>query len=177
MSHYWYIVNTLSGYESKVAKTIRDEAIKRGVSDAFEDIVIPTENVSEFKKGKKVDSVKKIFPGYILVKMDLNDTTWSLVKQVPNVAKFLGVGNRPARIAENEVKRVLQQVADGMIVKECQASYEMAEVVKIIDGPFETFAGVVEDVDQERKRLKVLVSIFGRDTPVELEFKQVEKIK
>lgn len=172
----WYIINTVSGHEARVARAIRAEAEKAGIVDLFQDVVVPTESVSEIKKGKKVQSTKNIFPGYVLLKMELNDITWGLVKRIPNVAKFLGAGGKPAKISEEEADRILKQIEDGQVVREIQGSYEASESVKIIDGPFETFTGVIEVVDQERRRLKVLVSILGRETPVELEFSQVEKI-
>jgi transcriptional antiterminator NusG len=173
----WYIVNTLSGYEQKVAKAIRDTAEQRGVSSSFEDIIVPVENVTELRKGKKVTAAKKIFPGYILIKMELNDLTWNIVKSTPRVAGLLGSSGKPLPVPEAEVKRVLKQVEEGAVTKEIEVSYDINETVKIIDGPFETFTGMIEEVDVEKKRLKVLVSIFGRSTPVELEFHQVEKFK
>lgn len=172
----WYIINTLSGYEQKVAKTIRETAEQKGVLPSFEDIIVPVENVTELRRGKKVTSAKKIFPGYILVKMILNDLTWNIVKNTPRVAGLLG-GSKPLPVPEVEVKRVLKQVEEGAVTKEIEVMYDINETVKIIDGPFETFAGVIEEVDSEKKRIKVLVSIFGRSTPVELEFGQVEKLK
>jgi transcriptional antiterminator NusG len=173
----WYIINTLSGFEHKVAKLIRDNAEKKGISSKFEEIIVPVENVTEVKKGKKVTSEKKIFPGYIIVKMDLDDASWNLVKNIPRVSGFLGGSGKPVRIPEKEVMQVLRRVEEGAVAKEVELVYDVAETVKIIDGPFETFTGVVDNVDHERKRLKVSVSIFGRPTPVELDFSQVEKNK
>ncbi|AIF81276.1 transcription antitermination protein NusG [endosymbiont of Acanthamoeba sp. UWC8] len=172
----WYIINTLSGYEQKVAKAIRETAEQKGVLPSFEDIIVPVENVTELRRGKKVTSARKIFPGYILVKMALNDLTWNIVKNTPRVAGLLG-GSKPLPVPEVEVNRVLKQVEEGAVTKEIEVMYDINETVKIIDGPFETFAGVIEEVDSEKKRIKVLVSIFGRSTPVELEFGQVEKLK
>ncbi len=173
----WYTINALSGYEQKVAAAIRKAAKQKGVESFFEDLIVPVENVTELRRGKKVNSAKKIFPGYIFVKMVLNDLTWNIVKNTPSVVGFLGVDGKPLQVSEEEVKRVLKQVEEGAIVKEIEVIYSINETVKIIDGPFETFAGMIEEVDSERKRLKVLVSIFGRSTPVELEFDQVEKLK
>jgi transcriptional antiterminator NusG len=167
----------LSGYEQKVAKSIRETAEQKGVADSFEDIIVPVENVTELRRGKKVTSAKKIFPGYILVKMALNDLTWNIVKNTPRVAGLLGSGGKPRPVPEVEVKRVLAQVEEGAVTKDVEVIYDVNETIKINDGPFETFTGVIEEVDMEKKRLKVLVSIFGRSTPVELEFHQVEKLK
>ncbi|MBA8667261.1 transcription termination/antitermination protein NusG [Holosporaceae bacterium 'Namur'] len=172
----WYIINTLSGYEQKVAKAIRETAEQKGVLSSFGDVIVPVENVTELRRGKKVTSARKIFPGYILVKMVLNDLTWNIVKNTPRVAGLLG-GSKPLPVPEVEVNRVLKQVEEGAVTKEIEVMYDINETVKIIDGPFETFAGVIEEVDSEKKRIKVLVSIFGRSTPVELEFGQVEKLK
>jgi len=173
----WYIVNTLSGYEHKVANLITDHAAKKNLTEKFEDIVVPVENVTEIKKGKKVTSEKKIFPGYIMVKMQLDDATWNLVKNIPRVAGFLGGSGKPVAIPEKEVTRLLQQIEEGAVIKEVELTYAVAETIKIIDGPFNSFTGVVDEVDHERKRLKISVSIFGRPTPVDLEYGQVEKIK
>lgn len=177
MSAKWYIVNTLSGFEHKVAQMIREFAEKRDLSSRFEEIVVPVESVAELKKGKKVTSEKKIFPGYILVKMLLDDASWNLVKNIPKVSGFLGGSGRPVPIPEREVMAVLQRVEEGTVAKDVDISFDIGETIKIIDGPFETFNGLVDDVDLVKKKLKVSVSIFGRATPVELEFTQVEKIK
>lgn len=176
MSFGWYIVNTASGCENKVAKAIKDEAAKKGLDGSFEEIVVPTENYVEIRRGKKVDTKKKVLPGYIIVKMDMTEASWGLVKRIPNVAKFLGADNRPARVSEGEVQIILQKVEEGAVVREVPLSFEVQQVVKIIDGPFESFTGVIEGVDNEKSRLRVLVSILGREAPVELEFNQVEKI-
>lgn len=173
----WYIVNTLSGYEHKVSKLIRDYAQKKGIPERFEEIIVPVEAVSEIKKGKKVTGEKKIFPGYIFVKMQLDDATWNMVKNIPSVGGFLGGSGKPVAIPEREVMRVLKQIEEGSVAKEVELSYNVGEIVKIIDGPFETFTGVVDESDVLKKRLKVSVSIFGRPTPVDLDFAQVEKNK
>lgn len=156
---------------------IKESAEKRGLLDKFEDVVVPTENVTEIKKGKKVVSEKKIYPGYILVKMHLDDASWNLVKNTPKVAGFLGGSGKPLPVPEREVKAVLMQVEAGSVVKDMDISFEVGENVKIIEGPFETFTGLVDEFDVVKKRLKISVSIFGRPTPVELELHQVEKIK
>jgi len=177
VSAKWYIVNTLSGFEHKVAQMIREFAEKRDLSSRFEEIVVPVESVAELKKGKKVTSEKKIFPGYILVKMLLDDASWNLVKNIPKVSGFLGGSGRPVPIPDREVMAVLKRVEEGVVAKDLDISFDVGETIKIIDGPFETFNGLVDDVDFVKKKLKVSVSIFGRGTPVELEFSQVEKIK
>lgn len=177
MEARWYIVNTMSGFERKVSKLIEDHAEKKGIRAKFHEIIVPVENVTEIKKGKKVTSEKKIFPGYILVKMELDDASWNLVKNIPRVAGFLGGSGKPVPIPEREVQQVLSKIEEGSVAKELELTYEVGEAVKIIDGAFQTFNGVVDDVDAEKKRLKISVSIFGRPTPVELDFNQVEKFK
>lgn len=177
MDAKWYIVNTLSGSEHKVCKLIKEFAQKRGVGDKFDEIVVPVEHVTEVKKGKKVTSEKKIFPGYILIKMQLDDETWNLVKNIPKVSSFLGGSGKPLPVSEREVMQVLKQVEEGAIPKELEIGFEVGDTLKIMDGPFETFTGVVEEVDEIKKKVRVLVSIFGRNTPVELDFKQVELVK
>lgn len=177
MTAQWYIVNTLSGFEGRVSSQIRELAEKKGVADLFEEIIVPVENVTETKKGKKVTTEKKIFPGYILIKMQLNDLTWNLVKNTPRVSGFLGGSGKPVPVKESEVRRVLAQVEEGVKPREVELSFEIGETIKIIEGPFESFNGVVDEVDLAKKRLKVSVSIFGRPTPVELDFSKVEKVK
>lgn len=167
----------MSGFEKKVSKLIEDHAEKKGIRTKFHEIIVPVENVTEIKKGKKVTSEKKIFPGYILVKMELDDSSWNLVKNIPRVAGFLGGSGKPVPIPEREVQQVLNKVKEGAVAKELELTYEVGETVKIIDGAFQTFNGTVDDVDIEKKRLKISVSIFGRPTPVELDFNQVEKFK
>jgi len=171
----WYIINVLSGYEKKVVSLIKENAVKKQVIDAFRDFVIPVEHTVEIKRGKKVNTEKKMLPGYIMVFMDLNDLTWNIVKNTQYVGKFLGTSNTPLPISESEVKRVLKQVEEGKVRKEMRRFFEIGENVKIVQGVFETFNGMVEEVDDEKQRLKVLVSIFGRETPVDLHFDQVEK--
>jgi transcriptional antiterminator NusG len=171
----WYIINVLSGYEKKVIGLIKENALKKQVADAFKDFVVPVENTVEIKKGKKINAEKKIFPGYIMVNMELNDLTWNIVKNTQYVGKLLGGSNTPLAIPEFEVKRVLMQVEEGKVIKEMKKSFEVGENVKIVNGVFETFNGIIEEVEDEKQRLKVLVSIFGRETPVDLHFDQVEK--
>lgn len=176
MSAEWYIVNTTAGYENKVAKAIMNEAKKRGVADSFEDIVVPVETHLEIRKGRKVDAKKKVLPGYIMVRMSMNEEVWGLVKRIPNVAKFLGADNRPARISDREVQLILNKIQESAVFDESVVTFDVGDMVRIMDGPFETFAGAIESVDKEKSRLRVLVSILGHDASVDLEFKQVEKI-
>lgn len=172
----WYIINILSGYENKVVSLIKENAIKKNTSDFFQEFVIPIENTLQIKKGKRCNSEKKIFPGYIMVRMKLNDLTWNIVKNTRYVGKLLGANNTPYPIPDFEVRRVLQQVEEGKIAKEMKKVFEVGESIRITNGVFETFNGFVEEVEEERQRLKVLVSIFGRETPVDLHFDQVEKV-
>jgi transcriptional antiterminator NusG len=173
----WYILHAHSGFEKKVAQTILDQAAQHGMSDAIEQVVVPTESYIEVRRGKKVASERKFFPGYVLVKMVMNDASWHLVKTVPKVTGFLGGGgNRPQPITEAEAMRIFKQVEDGVERPKQGLVYEVGEQVKVVDGPFESFVGVVEEVDEEKSRLKVAVTIFGRATPVELQYSQVEKV-
>lgn len=176
MAHRWYIVHAHSGFEKKVAQTIREQAAKKGLEQAFEDVYVPIESVVEVKKGKRVNAERKFFPGYVMVKMDLNDDTWHLVKSTPKVTGFLGgSGNKPQPISNREAERIFQQVQEGIESPKHSVQFAMGDSVKVIDGPFDSFVGVVEDVDDVKNKLKVAVSIFGRSTPVELDFTQVEK--
>jgi transcriptional antiterminator NusG len=177
MAKRWYIVHAHSGYEKKVAQAIQEQAAMKEMSDAFEDVVVPTENVIEMRRGKKVSSEKKFFPGYVLVKMEMSDGAWQLVKNIPKVTGFLGGGgSRPQPISDAEAASIFQQVEDGVSAGARGITYEIGESVKVIDGPFDSFIGTVEEVDDEKETVKVSVTIFGRATPVELEFTQVEKV-
>jgi transcriptional antiterminator NusG len=171
----WYVVHVYSGFENKVAQSIREKAEKQGLADKFEEVMVPTEEVVEVRRGSKVNTERKYFPGYVLVKMDLNDLTWHLVRDTPKVTGFLGAGSKPQPITEAEAQRILKQVKEGVERPRSAISFEIGDEVRVADGPFESFNGVVEEVDEGRNRLKVSVSIFGRSTPVELEFSQVEK--
>ncbi len=171
----WYIVQAHSGFEKKVAQSIKDQAVAQDLDSFVEDVIVPVEEVIEVKKGKKVTSERKFFPGYVLAKMVMNDVTFHLVKNTPKVSGFLGASGKPAPISQKEADRIMNQVQEGIERPKAAITYEVGEEVKVIDGPFVSFTGTVEGVDQERERLKVSVSIFGRATPVELEYAQVEK--
>ncbi len=172
----WYIVHAYSNFEKKVAESIREQAKQRGLSDLFDEIMVPVENVVEVRRGRKVNAERKFFPGYVLVKADLTDDAYHLIKNTPKVTGFLGADKKPMPISETEAQRIMNQVQEGIERPKPSVSFEVGENVRVSDGPFASFNGVVEEVDDARSRLKVAVSIFGRATPVELEFGQVEKM-
>lgn len=176
MASRWYVIHVYSGFEKKVAAAIREQVEQKGLSDKFEEILVPTEEVVEVKRGAKVSSERKFFPGYVLIKMEMSDETWHLVKNTAKVTGFLGGRGRPSPISEGEAARILNQVQEGIERPKPSISFEIGEQVRVCDGPFTSFNGLVEEVDEERARLKVAVSIFGRATPVELEYAQVEKV-
>ena len=176
MASHWYVIHVYSGFEKKVATAIREQAEQKGLAERFEEILVPTEEVVEVKRGAKVSSERKFFPGYVLIKMDLDDQTWHLVKNTAKVTGFLGGRGRPSPISEAEATRIMRQVQEGIERPKPSITFEIDEQVRVADGPFTSFNGVVEEVDEEKSRIKVAVSIFGRATPVELEYSQVEKV-
>ncbi|MGE3769361.1 MAG: transcription termination/antitermination protein NusG [Bdellovibrionales bacterium] len=177
MAQRWYVVHAHTNFEKKVAQGIRDGATQKGLTENISEIMVPTETAMEVRRGAKHNVERKIYPGYVLVKMDLTDETWNMIKQVPKVTGFLGGGGKPAPISEKEAMAILQQVEEGVARPKSTLNFDVGENVRVIDGPFNSFTGSVEEVDSEKGRLKVSVSIFGRATPVDLDFAQVEKIK
>ena len=176
MTARWYVVNVYSGSEKRVAESIREQAVLKKMDDKILEVLVPTEHVVEIRKGAKVNAEHKFFPGYILVKMEMSDDTWHIVKDTPRVSGFLGSHNKPQAISEKEVERIMNQIEQGIERPTTEIYFEVGEQVRVNDGPFASFVGVVEEVNTEKSRLKVSVSIFGRYTSVELEFNQVEKI-
>src|SRR6188474_1606249 len=176
MAMRWYIVQAYSNFERKVAEDIRQKVAQKKLTDLFDDVIVPTEKVVELRRGRKVDAERKFFPGYVLVKMGMTDEAYHLIKNTPKVTGFLGADNKPMPISEAEAQRILHQVQEGVERPKPSVSFEVGEQVRVADGPFASFNGHVEEVDEVRARLKVAVSIFGRATPVELEYGQVEKL-
>lgn len=172
----WYVVNVYSGFEQRVLESIREMAQKRDLASMFGEILIPKEEVIEIKKGEKVKSERKFFPGYILVQMTLTDETWHLVRNIPKVSSFLGAKGKPFPISNAEVQRIVKNVEDNANIVKQSVIYEVGDAVTVCDGPFASFQGTIEEVDTEKERVKVSVSIFGRSTNVDLSFAQVEKI-
>ena len=174
--HKWYIVHAYSNFEKKVKEHILDQARAQGLDDLFSEVLVPTEDVIEIRRGRKVNAERKFFPGYVLVKMELTDEAYHLIKNTPKVTGFLGSGSKPMPVSDREVARIIGAIEEGVERPKNTIMFEIGEQVRVTDGPFASFNGSVEDVDEERQRLKVTVSIFGRATPVELEYSQVEKV-
>ncbi len=175
MSMRWYVVHVFSGSEKRMAQSIMEQAEQNGLQELIAEVLVPTEEVIEVRRGAKVNAEKKFFPGYVLVKMELNDATWSLVQSQPRVTGFLGGKGKPVPITNQEAERLIKQIDEGVDRPRSALSFDIGEEVRVTEGPFQSFNGIVEEADDEKERLKVSVSIFGRSTPVELEYSQVEK--
>ena len=171
----WYIIQSHSSFENKVAQEIKEEAQKANLSDKIEEIIVPTHDITEVKRGKRVQRKKKYFPGYVLLKSEMDNTIYHLIKNLKKVSGFLGSKGTPIPVSEKEIEKILGQIKDGVVQPKSGIEYNVGEKVQVIDGPFASFSGLVEDIDEDKLRLKVSVSIFGRPTPVDLEYNQVEK--
>jgi transcription termination/antitermination protein NusG len=176
MTKRWYVVHVYSGFEKKIAQQIKEQAAQKGLADQIDEVLVPSEEVVELRRGQKINAERKFFPGYVLVKMELSDDAWHLVKDTPKVTGFLGTKLRPSPISDAEADRIMKQTTEGVERPRPAILFEIGEQVRVADGPFTSFNGTVEEVDEEKGRVKVSVSIFGRSTPVELEYSQVEKV-
>ncbi|MBI4367674.1 MAG: transcription termination/antitermination protein NusG [Deltaproteobacteria bacterium] len=175
MPKHWYVVHTYSGFEQKAKQALEERIRSAGMDAAFEDILVPSESVVEMKKGVKKTSTRRFFPGYILVKMELNEKTWHIVKETPKITGFVGGAMSPPIVPEEEVARITRQIEEGTLRPKPKVLFDKGETIRVTSGPFSTFTGIVDDVNSEKGKLRVMVSIFGRSTPIELDFTQVEK--
>jgi len=175
MAMRWYVLHVYSGFEKKVAESIKEQAEKKGWGNLVGEVLVPTETVVDIQKGKKVESERKFFPGYVLIQMEMNDDTWHMIKQTPKTTGFLG-GKKPVAMTQKEAEHVMQQMQEGVEKPRARVVYEVGEQIRVIDGPFASFTGVIDEVDLEKTRMKVSVTIFGRPTSVDLDFAQVEKV-
>ena len=171
----WYIIQAHSNFENKVAKLIREESEKNNFSDKIEEIIVPTHDITEVKRGKRIQRKKKYFPGYVLIKSEMDNNIYHMIKNIKKVSGFLGSKGTPIPVSDNEIEKILGQIKDGVAQPKSSIEYNVGEKVQVIDGPFASFSGLVEDIDEEKLRLKVSVLIFGRPTPVDLDYNQVEK--
>lgn len=176
MAKHWYVVHTYAGYEEKAKRALEQRVKQHNLEGFFDEILVPSEDVVEVKKGVRKTSKRRFFPGYILVRMELNDKTWHLVKGTPKVTGFVGGSSKPPIVPDEEVERITHQIEEGSLRPKARVEFEKGENVKVVSGPFQSFVGIVDDVNAEKGKLKVMVSIFGRSTPIELDFIQVEKI-
>lgn len=176
MAKRWYVVHVYSGFEKKITSQIKETAAQKGLADQIDDVLVPTEEVVEIRRQQKVNAERKFFPGYVLVKMELTDETWHLIRDIPRVTGFLGSKTRPTPISDAEAERMMAQMKEGAEHRRPAVMFDIGEQVRVADGPFTSFNGTIEDIDEDKGRVKVSVSIFGRSTPVELEYSQVEKV-
>tara|TARA_B100000989_G_scaffold66751_1_gene46407 strand:+ start:93 stop:623 length:531 start_codon:yes stop_codon:yes gene_type:complete len=176
MAKKWYVVHVFSGSEKKVCQSLEEQIISKDMGSFIEEVLVPTEEVVEIRRGAKIQTEKKFFPGYILIKMEMTDTSWHFIKSQSKVTGFLGAKGKPIAISDSEAKRLIDQISEGIDRPRSSVIYEIGEEVRVSDGPFQSFNGLVEEIDEDKSRLKVAVSIFGRSTPVDLEYSQVEKI-
>ena len=176
MAKKWYVIHVFSGLEKKVCESIEEQIISKGMGSLIEEVLVPTEEVVEIRRGAKIQTEKKFFPGYILIKMEMTDISWHFIKSQSKVTGFLGAKGKPIAISDNEAKRLIDQISEGIDRPRSSVIYEIGEEVRVSDGPFQSFNGLVEEIDEDKSRLKVAVSIFGRSTPVDLEYSQVEKL-